>query len=60
METTKNYAKIFAEQEADKVLRSFSFYTLVAALVKFGKENNMQIIITIQNLNLGTEATEQQ
>jgi hypothetical protein len=60
METTKNYAKIFAEEEAEKVLRSFSFYTLVAALVKFGKQNNMQIIITIQNFNPGTGATEQQ
>jgi len=58
METTKNYAKIFAEEEAEKVLRSFSFYTLVAALLKFGKQNNMQIIITINNL--GTEVTEQQ
>jgi hypothetical protein len=58
METTKNYAKIFAEEEAEKVLRSFSFYTLVAALLKFGKQNNMQIIITINNL--GTEETEQQ
>lgn len=54
----KSYAKKFAEDQADKVLKSFSFYTLVAALIKFGKENNMKIKISIENLNAGTGETE--
>ena len=44
----KSYAKKFAEDQVDKVLKSFSFYTLVAALIKFGKENNMKIKISIK------------